>query len=257
MTPLIKPHGGGNGNRNQGGDKAIESEPIMTWGDVASTPLVLGSGTAVDGHALSASDWEPTRPASLTVGAEVGGISAGPAFDVVDDTDRETMARRAEQGLSNRAKTYHAAGSNGSRKGVREKDDDSVCSSRSKSSMSAASFDRSASLTPAARALLEASNKAHQSKRKSISRSRSASSSRIFQTSSNASYSSTAARIHAGSKASFGSALRMSYTPSATPMSREGNRKRKTSSSSSSLRQAAGGATPRCHSLRSDRSNLG
>jgi len=247
MTPLIQPRGGGNGNKSQG-NNAIESEPIMTWGDVASTPLVLGSGTAVDGHAASAADWEPTRPASLTAGVVGEGGSSGPAFELVDDSDRESMARRVEKGLMDRAKTYRAAGISGLSKRMEEKDDESVRSSRSKS-MSAAPLNRAASLTPAARSLLEASNIAHKSKKKSNSRSHSASSSRIFQTSSSTSFTSSAARIHAGSKDSFGSALRMSYTPNATPRSREGGRKRN-SSSSSSLRQAASGATPRCHSLR-------
>lgn len=239
MTPLIRP--GGGGSRSRGGAAATDSdEPIMTWGDVASTPLVLGGGTAVDGPAATSADWEPTRPASLSV--EDQGVAAGPAFDVVNESGRETMARRAEKKLSDRGKTYRDAGCSGLRKREREKDDDesSVRSSRSTMS-SATTLDRTASLTPAARALLEASNNARQAKKKS-SNPRSS----IFQTSSSASRSSGAS-IHAGSRDSFGSALRMSYTPNATTQSsREASRKRKSSSSSSSVRRAAGGATPRC-----------
>ncbi|KAL7539265.1 hypothetical protein ACHAXR_009135 [Thalassiosira sp. AJA248-18] len=242
MTPLIRPGGSGNG-----GKSSFESdEPLMTWGDVASTPLVLGSGTAVDGNSTSV-DWEPTRPASLSVDVDSG--SSGPAFDVVDENNRETLARRAERGLMDRANTYRAAGSSGLSKRDKAKDDESIGSYRS-TSTSATPLDRTTSLTPAARALLEASNNAIQSKKKSNSRSiHSSTSSRIFQTSSSTSrLSSNAAKVHAGSRDSFGSALRMSYSSSASR--KEGTRKRKSSSSSSSMRRAAGGATPRCHSLR-------
>ena len=224
MTPLIRP-GEGRKSKNQEGEQSASDEPIMTWGNVASSPLVLGSGSAVDGRDASA-DWEPTRPIdanSLSSGNDAGSEST-PAFDLVDDNRREKLARRAEKKLIERSKTY---------KGRRRKDDkddnQSVMSSRSASSMaSGISFNSKASLTPAARALLEASNNAHQSKRQRKS-------SLMFQSSQNA-----------RSRDSFGSSLRMSYTPN-----RDGDsmsRKRKSSSSSiSSMRRAAGGATPRCH----------
>jgi len=252
MTPLIQPGGGGNDiSRSEGvGQTAFESdEPIMTWGDIASTPLVLGSGSAVDGRSASSADWEPTRPASLSTGNDGFGESSAPAFDVVDESNRETVARRAEKGLLDRANSYRAAGNSGLSKSRKKMDDESVSSSRSKS-MSATPLDRASSLTPAARALLEASNYARRSKKKyNLRGSQSSSSSCIFQTT-NSGSSGAAARIHAGSRDSFGSALRMSYTPNATPHSRESDRKRKSSSSLSSLRQATGGATPRCHSRR-------
>lgn len=225
MTPLIRPGEGRSISKIQGGEQSASEEPIMTWGNVANTPLVL-SNSAVDGRDASA-EWEPTRPIdsnSFSSGNDAGSEST-PAFDVVDDNRREKLARRAEKKLIERSKTY---------KGRRRKDDtddnQSVMSSRSASSIaSGTSFKRRESLTPAARALLEASNNAHQSKKQRKLGS-------MFQAS-------------ARSRDSFGSSLRMSYTPN-----RDGDsmsRKRKSSSSSvSSMRRAAGGATPRCNPLK-------
>lgn len=251
MTPLIQP-GGGGGNTNHvsrselaaGQQTEFESEePIMTWGDIASTPLVLGSGSAVDGRSVSSTDWEPTRPNNAS-------LSSVPAFDVADESNRETVARHAEKGLIARAKTYRAAGKSALSKISQKRmidDESSVSSFRSRTPMSATPLDRASSLTPAARALLDASNHARQSKKK---KSNSLQGSRgIFQTSNSRSSSGVADQVHAGSRDSLGSSLRMSYNASnnATPRSREGDRKRK-SSSLSSLRRAAGGSTPRCHS---------
>ena len=237
MTPLIRPGAGGNVSRNEPND-----EPIMTWGDVQSTPLVLGSGSAVDGRAgaSSSADWEPSRPeeASFSSGNDGGSESSSlPAFDVVDDSRRERMARKAERGLLERAKTYRTAGCSKTKSRKDDHDDQSVGSSRSamssrsaKSAGTVTTLDRKASLTPAARALLEAGSK----KTKTNSRSS------IFQASSKSS--------NIRSRDSFGSALRISYTPN-----RESASKRtgtSSSSVSSSLRRAAGGATPRCQTLR-------
>jgi len=223
MTPLIRPGECRSTSKKQGEEQSESEEPIMTWGNVANTPLVL-SNSAVDGRDASA-EWEPTRPIdsnSFSSGNDAGSEST-PAFDVVDDNRREKLARRAEKKLIERSKTY---------KGRRRKDDNdddlSVMSSRSASSMaSGTSFKRRESLTPAARALLEASNNAHQSKKQRKLG--------MFHSSQNS-----------RSRDSFGSSLRMSYTPNRDGDSR---RKRKSSSSSSisSLRRAAGGATPRCH----------
>jgi len=224
MTPLIRHGEGRSTSKKQGGEQSASDEPIMTWGNVKGTPLVL-SNSAVDGRDDTSADWEPTRPIdahSLSSGNDAGSEST-PAFDVVDDNRREKLARRAEKKLIERSKTY---------KGRRRKDDNdddrSVMSSRSASSMaSGTSFKRRESLTPAARALLEASNNAHQSKKQRKLG--------MFHSSQNS-----------RSRDSFGSSLRMSYTPNRDGDSR---RKRKSSSSSSisSLRRAAGGATPRCH----------
>ena len=226
MTPLIRPGEGRSTSKKQGGEQSASDEPIMTWGNVDSTPLVL-SNSAVDGRGDTSADWEPTRPldsASLPSSNDAGSEST-PAFDVVDDNRREKLARRAEKKLIERSKTY---------KGRRRKDDNddqSVMSSRSTSSMaSGTSFNKKASLTQAARALLEASNNAHQSKKQRKLGS-------MFQSSQNA-----------RSRDSFGSSLRMSYTPNRESDSK--SRKKKSSSSSASMRRAAEGATPRCNPLK-------
>jgi protein DGCR14 len=197
MTPIIRPGGAG-----------VAAEPIMTWGDVASTPLVLGGGGAADGT----SQWEPSP--LLAIDTSEDEVSAQPAFDVADKSSRESMAMNAEKRLTERSKKYRS----GSRKRTEAE-------SNSKPSL-ATPLDRSASLTPAARALLQAST--------------SNPSSSIFQPSRNGSI------TNARSKDSFGSALRMSYTPTPGRRLRESkSSKRRKSSSSSMLRQAAGGATPR------------
>ena len=217
MTPLIRPGDGGRG------DAGGLDEPIMTWGDVISTPLVLGGGSAIDARISSSVNWEPSHPPP-------DDLLPAPAFDVIDSNHRETLARRAERRLVNRAKTYRSAGSVSSYK---ESDDESIHSSRStrstRSTRSMSSsvtnpMDRSASLTPAARALLDAQNMARQSKKKanSISSGR------------------TLSSIFSGSRDSFGTSLRASYTPDLT----KGKKKTK---GDSSLRRASSGATPRCH----------
>jgi hypothetical protein len=239
MTPLIRPGGGGVGGHD---------EPIMTWGDVASTPLVLGGGSAVDGRASSSSfaDWEPSRPTPPSSASGIDGESSTPAFDVLDRSRREIMAQKAEKGLWDRARTYRAAGGGRIRKG---KDDESICTIRS-TSTSVTTLDRTPSLTPAARALLEATNRASQVKNSNSLRGsgQSLPTSRIFASPSNLVSSVASPRINPGSRDSFGSALRASYTPNSTGWSEKGGKKRKTPSSS--LRRAAAGATPRCQSLR-------
>ena len=198
MTPIIRPGGAG-----------VSEEPIMTWGDVASTPLVLGGGGAADGT----SQYEPSP--LLAIDTSQDEVSAQPEFDVADKSSRETLARNAEKRVLERGKKYSA----GNRKRTE--------SESNPKPGSATPLDRSASLTPAARALLQASNPKP--------------SSSIFQSSRNGSI-----RSNARSKDSFGSALRMSYTPTPDRRVRESkSSKRRKSSSSSMLRQAAGGATPR------------
>jgi hypothetical protein len=220
MTPLIRPGDG------EHGDTGGYDEPIMTWGNVISTPLVLGGGSAIDARTL---DWEPSCPPP-------DDLLPAPAFDVIDSNRRETLARTAERRLMDRAKTYRSAGSVSSYK---ESDDESIHSSRStrstRSTRSMSSsvtnpMDRSASLTPAARALLDAQKMARHSKRKESS-------------------GRTLSSIFSGSRESFGSSLRASYTPDLTKLrnsTREGA-ERKKRKGDSSLRRASSGATPRCH----------
>lgn len=226
MTPLIRPGDGGHGNTS------VFDEPIMTWGDIISTPLVLGGGTAIDARISSSVDWEPSHPPP-------DDLLQAPAFDVIDSNHREALARTAERRLINRAKTYRSAGSVSSYK---ESDDESIhssrstrstCSSRSMSSSVTNPMDRSASLTPAARALLDAQKMARQSKKKtnSISSGRKLSS------------------IFSGSRDSFGTSLRASYTPD-TKLRNEGAEKKKRNGDSSLRQSSSGAATPRCQSLR-------
>ena len=177
----------------------------------SNSPQVVGSGS------LPSTSWEPT-------------------FDVVDENSREKIARKAEKRIVERSKTYRSAGS--SKKGRTDKDDESVTSSRS---LSTNPFDRRASLTPAARALLEASTHARKSTKKSnnllSSSSSSSHPSRIFSSSS------AVSGMNAGSRDSLGSSLRMSYTPNRPNLSRAGERDGK--QSTSAMRLTAGGATPR------------
>lgn len=173
-----------------------EVEPDANW------PQVVGSG------AVPSSTWEPT-------------------FDVVDENDREKVARKAEKHILERSKTYRSAGK--SKRDRADKDDESIASFRSTSTNP---LDRKASLTPAARALLESSRHARKSTKKSHLLSTSSHPSRIFSSSSNA------FGTNAGSRDSFGSSLRMSYTPH-----RSGENAGK--QSTSSLRLSVAGATPR------------
>ncbi|KAL7485267.1 hypothetical protein ACHAW6_010873 [Cyclotella cf. meneghiniana] len=249
MTPLIQP-----GRSNLTVDGAAD-EPIMTWGTIASTPLVLGNGVAVDKrNNMDAADWTLTRQATSMPSVE-SNSGGSPAFDVVEENSREKLARRAEKKLNDRSKTYRSAGSSGfvpksSALSTPETDDTSTASQVS-SNAATASFDRAASLTPAAQALFEATSKARNMTQRSNYRNVSASTSRIFQPSPVSSRDSTSI-LHAGSRNSFGSALRMAYTQTSTPSSDRKNgigRDRKALSSSSLLRRAAEGGTPRCHTL--------
>lgn len=206
MTPLIRPGGTGDSGT------CVAEEPIMTWGNVASTPLVLGGGSSADGS--DASGWEPSPLLSIDAW-DPDVVTARPAFDVVDKSCREAMAQNAEKILTKRAKAYRAAGSIGAKERT-------VCTYKASNS-SATPWDRSASLTPASRALLQASNRDPTSG--------------IFQ-------SANGSRSDSRSKDSFGSALRMSYTPTPDRRAREVGSGRKRSTSSM-LRAATGSATPR------------
>lgn len=219
MTPIIRPGGSGVRSKGEIGVEE-EEEPIMTWGNVASTPQVLGGGSSADGYNNSA-DWEPSPLLAIDAGDPA--LAVRPTFDVVDKSSREVMAQNAEKILLDRTKKYRAAGSTERKKWA-------GYAPKSKSS-SGNPLDRSTSLTPAARALLQASNCNP--------------SSSIFQSSTTTSASRNGSRrSNARSKDSFGSALRMTYTPAL-----DGS-KRRHSSTSAMLRAAAAaaaGATPRIH----------
>ena len=211
MTPLIRP-GGGEGRSK--GETGAEDEPIMTWGNVASTPLVLGGGNSADGYNYSA-EWEPSP--LLAVDAGDSDEAAKPTFDVVDESSREAMAQSAEKILADRAKSYRAAGSSEQKKRAE-------WTLKSKSSQ-ANPLNRSASLTPAGRALLQASKRNPTSS--------------IFRSSNDP------RRSNARSKDSFGSALRTAYTPTPTKRGREGCKRRNSATSAMLRKAAAAAATPR------------
>lgn len=211
MTPLIRP-GGGEG-RGTGGT-GVEEEPIMTWGNVASTPLVLGGGNSADGYNNSA-EWEPSPLLAVDTGDSDAAFQ--PIFDVVDESSREAMAQNAEKMLADRAKSYRTG-----RKSEQKKKAEYTPKSKSDQ---ANPFDRSASLTPAGRALLQASKRNP--------------SSSIFRSSNDP------RRSNARSKDSFGSALRTAYTPTPTKRERESSKRRNSSTPAMLRAAAAAGATPR------------
>jgi hypothetical protein len=236
MTPLIQP----------GGGITADVEPIMTWGNVASTPLVLGGGLAADKTNKSCADWEPTKPSLATT---QGNSSDAVEFDVIEENSREKLAHRAEKKLSDRAKTYKAAGSKASLSKyskATDLDDASTIMSGGSSVASTATtrstFDRSVSLTPAARALLEA-NRNNATRKRMHSQNNISSKSRIFQPSPIVSGQNINS---AASRDSFGSALRMAYTPGSSASSVKRKRSgRNDRNVSSSIMRAAEGSTPR------------
>lgn len=218
MTPLIRRRDGGG---EEGGVGEGEHVGQSTW---------------ADGRAAFSASWEPVRSSSST------SVNDIPTFDVVDDNTREKMARKAEKRLVERTKTYLSARASKHHRTRLEKDDESsIASARSRSrSLAANPLDRTSSLTPAARALLEASNNARNSDKNLnlFSSNSSSHPSRIFSSSSVVS-----GMMNAGSRDSFGSSLRMSYTPNRPTWSGAGGEEGK--HSTPSLRLAAGGATPR------------
>ena len=112
MTPLIIP------GRDDG-------SPIMTWGDVASTPLVTRGD-------------ESNECSVLSMPSQYNGNYKLPSED-----RREAVAKEAEDKLAKKAKRFKSSGKKVS--DVKDKSTSSV-------------LDRASSLTPAARALLARSN---------------------------------------------------------------------------------------------------
>mmetsp|Transcript_11651 Transcript_11651/g.24562 ORF Transcript_11651/g.24562 Transcript_11651/m.24562 type:complete len:679 (+) Transcript_11651:129-2165(+) len=246
MTPLIRR--GGDSKYGSGSAMATE-EPIMTRDDIASSSAILGNGmTDQRSKEDAAKEWEYYRPPDMSAIGNKNETS-GPIYDVIDVNTRESLARKAEEKLIKRSKIYRAAGSDSiQRKNISGRPkSESIAKNAPKSS---STLDRKASLTPAARALLEATNNARNPK-KPMSRQHSSTASCIFPPSPITSSSSH--RLHAGSKDSFGSALRMSYTPKSTESrrgKRDGGEENKSSCSSSSLRRTAEAATPRFHQFK-------
>ena len=156
MTPVIVPRGtdddpdGGIGAA-AGGDQS----PIMTWGDVASTPLVHGGEEMMERESNS------------------------NGFQLQNIDKRESIAMVAETKLAEKTKMYKEANAPSQSHSKRQK------------IQSTTIYDRSKSLTPAARSLLE----------------------RSTRSSSSSLFSSTKRKVNARESSSLSSALRSSYTP--------------------------------------------
>lgn len=135
MTPQIIP--GGRGEE--------DDSPIITWGDVASTPLV------------SSRDHEVSSDASF-----------GQTFSLPKESDREEAAKKAEEENNRKAKRYKEASS------VKSQSIDTKKKSGQRLKQGSVLLDRAASLTPAARALLKKSTSRTQGFSKVTARSGSA-----------------------------------------------------------------------------------
>lgn len=190
MTPVIIPgKSGGTSNDLMDGDES----PIVTWGSIAATPLVLNRDN--DGDDV---------------------LNQGTTFSIPNVGHRERAAKRAEEKLSGQAKLYKSAGSVQNTTGESSRHTPTRRPSSAKrprpettTSSSSSFLDRTASLTPAARALLD----------RSIDRS--ASRNRLGLSSSSSS------SVSARSSSAFGSALRESYTPKLSTNSSLRRRKRR------------------------------
>lgn len=170
MTPLIVP----------GRD---DDSPIVTWGRVASTPLVIGPS-----HKPEA------VPECTRIDENVSG------FQLLAENEREIAARKAEQVLAKRADCFKEANKSKGRKMGSDFKMGKVMSDRT-----IASLDRTLSLTPAARSLLERATP-HKSSHLTPK---------------------TSAMMTPSSCSSFGSVLRTSYTPSQKTMKLSSNRNQK------------------------------
>ena len=127
MTPLIQP-----GDEN---DTGVGS-PIITWGNIAATPLVIS-------EVLSRNNYDEDEQLNI------------PSFRIKHEGERDRLARVAEEEAAKRSRTIND--NNPSRTKV-----DSSASCRKKPSLLSKSLslqDRSKSLTPAARSLLSKSLK--------------------------------------------------------------------------------------------------
>jgi len=209
MTPLIIP---GQGGRDSAGREDDDS-PIVTWGNVASTPLVIG------GHDLSVS-------ACSMVGSrdsqdeESAGQTSCQSFTLPGEDTTENVARVASQNLAGQSRRCKEGGRAGIHRqvstSVRNKKSSSTFNSRNATNISL--LERTNSLTPAAKSLLQ--------KCTNNSMIRFPSSTRLMSS-----------NISARSSSALGSALRVSYTPKTS-------RHRSKSRSSANMKSTVQKATP-------------
>ncbi len=209
MTPIILP----GGVAGEGGSDGDDS-PIITWGNVASTPLVTGGDNEemqmqmqMSISSKSANDYGVGGGASHDTGED------NVEFRLPDVDPKELKAKAAEVKVAKQTERFHEAGRGRGQRGdnssidgmkrSRENSKSRICSTPSslskRSSLSSGNsiLDRTKSLTPAARALLERSTtpKKHSS---SLGIPLSSSSAMLG--------------VSARSRSAFGSALRGSYS---------------------------------------------
>ena len=180
---------------------------------VPMTPLIRPVGDSGRIRDEFSSNEERTKSSDLKNASSVGleDSMRQPTFQVVDTSRREKMARKAEKALMDRSKTYRSGGNKSKRESV-------AGAPKIKSDP----LDMSASLTPAGRALLQASSKRNPS-------SSSMNSSR---------------KNGVRAKDSFGSVLRTAYTPKPNKRGKQEDSIRRNSCTPAMLR-AALGFTPR------------
>ncbi len=180
MTPSIVPGSKRKyiDNNGDGNDEDDNDSPLITWGEIASTPLVSS------GETLS----QINPGMNYTINDNENANDQNEKSFVLPSVDsREKNARKAEASVARQKKRFEEAGDKRQQK--RDKD---VSVSDSTLRMSSASnfLARKQSLTPAARSLLERSTTAHSSL--SIK---------------------SSFKVDARSNSALGSVLRASYTP--------------------------------------------
>jgi len=177
MTPLILP--GQEASIHSSSNDDGNSSPIMTWGQVASTPLVIG-GSSSSTMAAGSTKWNNTNTSNK---------SEFKTFVFAKEDPSEKIARLAEDTLAKKARRYKDAGTFRSKEDKADDDDRSIKSSSTTSTTNSHSIrDRLKTLTPKAQLLLKgfSSSSAANSKVNATPRSRSA-----FGTALRESYSST------------------------------------------------------------------
>jgi protein DGCR14 len=238
MTPLIVPgRGGGN------------DSPVMTWGTVASTPLLLSSS----GH-----EKEPPQPPSQQQERQYETTShddfSVSSFSIAAESQRDRVARKAQEQLEQRAKRIKDIKGSSSRRSSSSSSSKNNCasvSSRGGGGSQTREQQLLRSLTPAARSLMERTTVA--SKRTIHGSSSSFQS--LGNNNKNMNHNTTQTLLRPSSRArdAFGSALRGSYstfaagsTPTTIPRhNRARDHADQATPQASQYQRATSNATPR------------
>ena len=229
MTPTIIPGATSsirrrNDNNSDVDDETENDSPIITWGQIASTPLVSS------GERLS--QMNPGQ--GIEVEENDDDVSNEKTFKLPSIDSREKFARKVEAKLAKQKQRFDEAGGNGEiqskptqyGKGKSSSnsrsDANPTCNRKRLSSSSSSSLlRREDSLTPAARSLLERSTKG-------LGVSRPSSSLKAKKSS----------IVNARSNSALGSALRASYTPKLQKRGTSSSKSKRNASSSSLLHRA-------------------